>query len=78
MSETSTKIQSNSYSKLPKKQIILTMAGIMLSTLTVSLALVTYSRGLDPDNVLSPSLATVGDILTVLCLLVSIKLVTGF
>jgi mgtE-like transporter len=53
-----------------------TMAGVLLSGLTISLALITYSRGLDPDNVLAPLLATVGDILTVLCLLVAIRLVT--
>jgi len=53
-----------------------TMAGVLLSGLTISIALITYSKGLDPDNVLAPSLATVGDILTVLCLVVSIKLIT--
>lgn len=54
-----------------------TFAGMLLSGLTVSLALLTYSRGYDPDNVLAPSLATVGDIITVLCLLVSIRVVAG-
>lgn len=53
-----------------------TMAGVLLSGLTVSLALLTYSKGMDPDNVLAPSLATVGDILTVLCLLVAVRIVT--
>ncbi len=52
-----------------------TLAGILLSVLTVYIAIFTYSKGLDPDNVLAPSLATIGDILTVLCLLFSIKLV---
>ena len=51
------------------------LAGLILSLLTVSLALLTYSRGLDPDNILAPSLATIGDIITVLCLLLSIMVV---
>jgi len=51
-------------------------AGFLLSILTVSLALLTYSKGLDPDNVLAPSLATVGDIVTVACLLGAVNVVT--
>jgi len=50
-------------------------AGFLLSILSVTLALATYSYGYDPDNVLAPSLSTVGDILTVLCLLFATKLV---
>jgi len=53
-----------------------TMAGVLISFLTVAFALITYAKGLDPDNVLAPSLATVGDIITVLCLLISIRVVT--
>ncbi|MBD3388510.1 MAG: divalent cation transporter [Candidatus Altiarchaeales archaeon] len=52
-----------------------TLAGLLLSGLTISFALITYSRGLDPDNVLAPSLATVGDIITVLCLYMAIQVV---
>ena len=52
------------------------LAGVIISLLTVSLALLTYSKGYDPDNILAPSLATIGDIITVLCLLFSIKVVS--
>jgi mgtE-like transporter len=52
-----------------------TLAGVMLTGLTVSFALLSYSRGYDPDNVLAPSLATIGDIVTVICLLLSVKVV---
>lgn len=51
-----------------------TTAGALLAVLTVSVALFTYSKGYDPDNVLAPSLATIGDIITVVCLIASIKL----
>ncbi|MBD3262682.1 MAG: divalent cation transporter [Candidatus Altiarchaeales archaeon] len=52
-----------------------TLAGIILTLLTVSLAIYTYASGYDPDNVLSPSIATVGDVATVFCLLLAVKLV---
>ena len=53
-----------------------TVAGVLISGLTVTFALYTYSKGLDPDNVLAPSLATVGDIITVVCLMASISIFT--
>jgi EmrB/QacA subfamily drug resistance transporter len=37
LSETSTEIKSNGYSKLPKKQVVFTMAGIMLALFLASL-----------------------------------------
>jgi len=52
-----------------------TIAGIVLTILSALLAIVTYSKGLDPDNMLAPSLATVGDIITVLCLLLAVRIV---
>ena len=52
-----------------------TLAGLILTFLSIFLALVTFSRGLDPDNVLMPSLSTVGDIITILCLLVAVRIV---
>jgi len=54
-----------------------TFAGIILTVLTVYLSIVTFAKGFDPDNILMPSLSTVGDIITVLCLLAAIKFV-GF
>ena len=50
-----------------------TGAGIILTALSVFIAIATYSYGLDPDNVVNPILLTTGDILTVLCLLLTAK-----
>lgn len=44
------------------------LSGFFLVFLTIFLAVFTSSKGLDPDNVLSPSVATIGDIFTVLFL----------
>lgn len=52
-----------------------TLAGLILTLLSIFLALITFARGLDPDNVLMPSLSTVGDIITVLCLLIAVRIV---
>ena len=52
-----------------------TLAGILLSILTVLLAINAYASGYDPDNILAPSIATVGDLITVFCLLFAVKIV---
>lgn len=49
-----------------------TLAGVILTVASVLLAILSYSKGLDPDNVLAPLLSTFGDIITVLCLLFAI------
>jgi len=54
------------------------LSGLMLTFLTIYLAVYTSAKGLDPDNVLTPAVATVGDIFTVLFLLLSAKLVLAF
>ena len=51
------------------------LAGIALSLLTFYFAVMVYRRGLDPDNVLAPSLATVGDVFTIICLLIAVRIV---
>jgi len=51
------------------------LAGLILTALSVLLAILTYGRGLDPDNILMPSLSTVGDIITVICLLFAVRIV---
>ena len=45
-----------------------TMAGVILAFLTVGIIMVAFKRGLDPDNITAPSLATVGDIITLGCI----------
>lgn len=52
-----------------------TSAGAILSFLAVGIAVYTYSSGYDPDNVVSPLLSTVGDLITVLCLLFVTKII---
>lgn len=46
------------------------LSGFFLVFLTIFLAVFTSSKGMDPDNVLTPSVATIGDIFTVLFLFV--------
>lgn len=44
--------------------------GIVLAGITVATVLLAYRHGLDPDNVTSPTLATLGDIVTLALLFV--------
>jgi mgtE-like transporter len=44
------------------------LSGFFLIFLTIFLAVFTSSKGMDPDNVLTPTVATIGDIFTVLFL----------
>lgn len=50
-------------------------SGILLSFITVGVVLIAFRRGYDPDNITGPSLATMGDVITMLCLFGSAKLV---
>ncbi len=53
--------------------LIATLAGTSAGTvqvgITFGIILIAFRRGLDPDNVTAPSLATLGDIITMLLLL---------
>ncbi len=49
------------------------LASLVQVTTTVLVALVAHARGLNPDNITIPVVATVGDILTVVCLLAAIN-----
>ncbi len=44
------------------------LSGFFLIFLTIFLAVFTSSKGMDPDNVLTPTVATIGDIFTLLFL----------
>lgn len=50
-------------------------SGIILSVVAVLLAIGTFQFGFDPDNVVTPSIATIGDIVSMFMLLLSAKLV---
>ena len=52
-----------------------TLAGIILAALTVLLAIYTFAHGLDPDNILIPLVSTVGDIITIICLIGAVLIV---
>lgn len=52
-------------------------SGVILAGITVAIVLVAHRRGLDPDNVTGPFLATVGDVLTLLILLGMATAVAG-
>jgi len=59
--------------------IVVAMVTALLASLaqlatTVLVALLAHHRGLDPDNITIPLVATLGDIITVACLLVAINL----
>jgi mgtE-like transporter len=50
-------------------------SGLILATLTIVVAIVSYEKGLDPDNVTSPTMATIGDFVTVACIFLAVFLV---
>ncbi len=50
------------------------ISGLVLSLLTVVIALYSARKGLDPDNITVPLIATVGDIVTVFSVFLSLSL----
>ena len=54
-----------------------TLAGLILSMMTVGIIFLVFKRGYDPDNVTGPALATFGDIVTILCLFGTAVVVGG-
>lgn len=54
-----------------------TLAGLILAFITVGIIIVAFRKGLDPDNITGPVLTTVGDIVTVICLLGAVMIVGG-
>jgi mgtE-like transporter len=51
------------------------ISGIALTGLAILVSFVSYNKGLDPDDVTTPTIGTLGDIITVLCLFVAVHLV---
>ncbi len=45
-----------------------TIAGVILTFLTISIILFAFKRRLDPDNIIGPYLATFGDMITLVCI----------
>ena len=44
------------------------IAGVILAFITIGIILYAFKKGLDPDNVTGPSLATFGDLITLSCI----------
>ena len=53
-------------------------SGVILSFVAVLLAIGMFRFGFDPDNVVTPSIATIGDIVSMVMLFLSAKLVVMF
>jgi len=48
------------------------LSGVMITFLTVFISIISFKRGWDPDNVTGPVITTVGDIITMLTILLSV------
>jgi len=51
------------------------ISGLILALLTVFVAIFTYIHGWDPDNITGPTMSTIGDFLTVICIYFAVLLV---
>jgi len=51
------------------------LSGLILALLTVFVAVKSYARGWDPDNITSPTMATIGDFVTIACIYLAVLLV---
>ncbi len=54
-----------------------TCASFILSFFGIFLSIYSSNRGIDPDDVLGPSLATVGDLITIIFIFITANLVLG-
>ncbi len=51
------------------------LSGLILALMTVFVAVTSYARGWDPDNITSPMMATIGDLVTIACIYLAVFLV---
>lgn len=51
------------------------LSGIALAFTTIGISLFSCRKGLDPDDVTTPSTASIGDVITIFCLLLAVKFV---
>ena len=67
---------------LPKMVLISLLSGffsgLILSFISVYLAIGTFRFGFDPDNVVTPAIATIGDILSIMMIFVFARMVIGW
>jgi mgtE-like transporter len=52
-------------------------SGFLLIFLAIFISGLSYRKGLDPDDVTSPTIGAAGDIITVVCLFLTVRLVLG-
>jgi len=53
------------------------ISGILMSFTTSGIAIMSYRHGLDPDNTTLPAAGSIGDIITIITLLLTVKFVLG-
>jgi mgtE-like transporter len=53
------------------------IAGLVLAFITVLIIIYAFKRGLDPDNITGPSLATIGDLITFACIFGAAVIIGG-
>jgi mgtE-like transporter len=51
------------------------ISGLILTSMTIGIIYLVFTRGYDPDNITGPALATFGDIITMICIFGSAVLV---
>lgn len=51
------------------------ISAVILALLTVAVSVFAYVRGWDPDNVTSPMMSTIGDLLTTICIYLAVLVV---
>jgi len=70
------------YPSFLKIVLIVLLAGLIsaliLTSLTIVIVFVVFKRGYDPDNITGPALATFGDIVTMVCIFISVVVVEVF
>jgi len=54
------------------------VASVFLTSFTAITTLVSFKHGLDPDNIVAPSLATISDVVTMITILLAARLVNAY
>lgn len=49
-------------------------SGVLLVFLAIFISNLSYSKGLDPDDITTPTIGAAGDIITIICLFLAVKL----
>ncbi len=52
-------------------------SGVVITFIAIGVSEISYRKGLDPDDITTPTISSLGDIVTILCLLLTVKFVLG-